>query len=377
MAPLPLRHLVLFLISLAFACSSAPGAPGESTATTTHVDVPAPRTPPPMSAPLPAWLSGAVLSAHAAGGVAAYDSASGALRAHVLPGEFVHDLAWEPATGRLLVAFALREADGGRVVALLPTETGLVQSAESPNFDGELRLMPDAVGTLLVNHFEASSWQLLDAALVPRAPGRALVTPAGLRAFLGPGGRAWLALDTNGYADDVYQDALVRVEHGGARFSTEPLAFAAQDRPQTRFIRGDGAATWLARKHDAASWLEYGSYDFEVPQVPEFERVELGAAFGPLVDAIVVPPTRSFALLLGGADTRVVSIAKGQEVSSEPVPGAASPDALFPRKMAWHESSQRLWVATELGLTALAATKSGLSQVAHLPDARGPLVTIP
>ncbi|HMR06237.1 MAG TPA: hypothetical protein PKA88_10670 [Polyangiaceae bacterium] len=376
MATLPtaLSYVAPLLLALAAACSSAPGASGEFEHTGIQQAVPNPPRPRPFTdLTRPTWVSGAVFSAHPAGGVVAIDSASRSVRTHVLPGQHVQDLAWDPATERLLVAVLLPETDGGRVLALLPTDTGLSVSAESPAFDGELRVVPDSVGTLLINQFEATSWQLLDAALVASGPGRALVTPSGIRPFLGPGGRAWLALDTTGFADGNYQDSLVRVEYGGARFTTEPLSFPAPGRPETRFIRGNGAATWIARKSDAASFIEYASYDFDSPVAPDWQRVEVGVT-GPLIDAVVVPTTRSFALLVGGAESHVLYVSQDQHVAQLVLPAPAHPEQLFPRKLAWHDATGLLWVATELGCFALTPMKSGFSQVAHLPETRGPVV---
>ncbi len=252
------------------ACSSVPAEKSGSTAVDPAKRRPRPRPTPAVSGSLPAWAGTAVFAAHADGGVLVLDGATGSVRDRALPGQYIQDLNWDPAGQRLLAAVLLPEGEGGTVVALTLTERGLTESSESPPFDGELRILAGPAGLLLLNHFDATSWQLLDPALSPSAPGRALVTPTGLRSLPNSAGSAWLALDTTGASDSGYEDALVRVEHSATRFNAQPLAFSAPGRPESRFVRGENSRNWIARKPDEAAWVELGSYDIDAPSVPPF-----------------------------------------------------------------------------------------------------------
>ncbi len=361
-------HLLCLVVFAA--CSSEPAAKIASPAEQEPYR-PRPRPEPAVSGSLPNWAATALFAAHVDGGVLAVDGATGNLRDHALPGQYVVDLNWDPVGERLLAAVLLPEAEGGTVVALSLTEEGLVESSESPPFDGELRILAGAAGILLLNHFDATSWQLLDPHLSPSAPGRAVVTPTGLRPLRSSAGSAWLALDTTGASASGYEDALVRVEHSATRFSAQFLAFSAPDRPESRLVQGENSRNWIARKPDEAAWVELGSYDINAPSVPSFNRIDLAAPLGPLIDATFVPPGDRVALLLGGSESHLALI--DDHVVTVPVPGGAIPELLFPRKMVWQKSTDRLWVATELGLTAFAASQDGWPQVAHITQARGPV----
>lgn len=334
----------------------------------------------------PAWLCHSLFLSHEAGGIVVWDGDSGSVREHLLPGEVVQDLVWDAHRSQLLAALALDGQEGARVVSLELAASGLKVSQQSPGFDGELRLLPAKDSLLVVNRFESSSWQLLDAALQPSAPGRSLVTPAGLRSVPAALGGGWLALDTSGYDQGEYQDSLVRVRHDGTRFEASPLSFPAAGRPESRFLRdGRIEGAWIIRKHDDAASVELGRFAVGSDEAPRFDDVALTAAAGPLVDALQIEPAQTFVLLLGGRGSTLLGISRRMtadqrhvlalEIAPSAIPGACFPEALPVKRLAWQRSLARLWVATEGGVTVLARTRAGFEAERELPQLRAPLAT--
>ncbi len=201
-------------------------------------------------------VSVTAFGAHEAGGVVAFDVASGRELARLALEGPIADLVWDGSRSRLLASVRDPVLDGARVVRLSWDGTALSVEQRSELFSGDVRVHADAASTLALSREMGTTWTLLDDSLGAVGLGKHLFTPSGL---LGAGDqRRWLGLDASAFEDGDDADALVSVTLNRV-WSSERWVLPAPGRPASLLVHAPGQdEAWLLRQWSGTTRVQLG-----------------------------------------------------------------------------------------------------------------------
>jgi hypothetical protein len=310
--------------------------------------------------------------AHEAGGVVAFDVASGRELARLALEGPLLDLVWDSARSRLLAAVQEPVLDAARVVQLSWDGAALSVVHRSEPFTGDVRVHTDAASTLALSREMGTTWTPLDDSLGAEGLGKHLYTPAGLVGVPAGDRLTWLGLDASAFEDGDDADALVSVTFKRV-WSTERWLLPAPGRPASLLVHAPGLdEAWLVRQWPGTARAQLGEVLTVSPAVPELAGVALPSP-GSLEGAVpALSPDALVLLEAGDSGLSLVALPlHGGEPAAVPLDGGIDRWRWLPRNPVSDAARALVVVATSAGARAFRVR--GTSELPALGELEGSL----